>query len=85
MKISRESALKILKYLNEHPDFYFPFQVMCHEYLDEGGEMMEIESGEWEMIASDDKYQTFEIWENLQDLYPETLELMVKGFLEKIT
>jgi hypothetical protein len=37
------------------------------------------------MIAGDGKYQTFELWENLQKLYPETLQLMAKGFLERIT
>ena len=84
MKISRELAIKILKYLHKHPKFYFPFLVMCKEYTEEDDDFVEIEPGEWEMIASDDKYQTFELWENLQNLYPETLELMAKGFLEKI-
>ncbi len=46
---------------------------------------MEIEPNEWEMIKEDEKYQTFQLWENLQDLYEETLVLMAKGFLEKIT
>ncbi len=85
MKISRELAIKILRYLNEHKDFYFPFLVMCREYTEEDDDFVEIEPDEWKMIASDDRYQTFELWENLQNLYKETIQLMAKGFLEKIT
>ncbi|MCX6766744.1 MAG: hypothetical protein NT170_03135 [Candidatus Moranbacteria bacterium] len=84
MKISRELAIKILKYLDEHKDFYFPFLVICREYTEEDDDFVEIEPDEWKMIASDDKYQTFELWENLQNLYEETIRLMAKGFLEKI-
>ena len=83
MKISRDLAIKILKYLNEHKDFYFPFSVMCKEYsIDD--DFMEVEPKEWRNIVNDNTYQTFELWENLQNLDEETLKLMVKGFLEKI-
>lgn len=85
MKISRELAIRILKYLDKHKDFYFPFLVMCKEYTEEDNDFVEIEPNEWKIIKEDKKYQTFELWENLQNLYPETLELMAKGFLEKIT
>jgi hypothetical protein len=85
MKISRELAIKILKYLDQHKKFYFPFLVMCQEYTEEDDDFVEIEPDEWKMIKSDDKYQTFELWENLQNLDKETLRLMSKGFLEKIT
>jgi len=85
MKISRELAIKILKYLDQHKNFYFPFLVMCKEYTEEDDDFVEIEPEEWEMIASDEKYQTFELWENLQNLYLETVQLMSKGFIEKIT
>jgi hypothetical protein len=85
MKISRKLAIQILKYLDQHKNFYFPFLVMCKEYTEEDDNFVEIEPSEWEMIKSDNKYQTFELWENLQDLDEETLNLMVKGFLEKIT
>lgn len=84
MKISRELAIKILKYLDKHKSFYFPFLVMCKEYTEEDDDFVEVEPGEWEMIKSDDKYQTFELWENLKNIDKETLELMAKGFLEKI-
>ena len=84
MKISRELAIKILKYLDKHKNFYFPFLVMCREYSDEDNDFVEIEPDEWINIQENDKYQTFELWENLQNLDRETLELMAKGFIEKI-
>jgi len=85
MRISRELAIKILKYLDQCKDFYFPFLVMCKEYTGEDDDFVEIEPGEWKTIKSDKKYQTFELWENLQNLDEQTLQLMSKGFLEKIT
>lgn len=85
MKISRKLAIQILRYLDQHKNFYFPFLVMCKEYTEEDDDFVEVEPNEWEMIKSDNKYQTFELWENLQNLDKETLRLMVKGFLEKIT
>ncbi len=85
MDISRELAIKILKYLDQHKDFYFPFVVVNREYSEEDDEFVVIEASEWENIEKDDKYQTFQLWENLQNLYEQTLKLMSKGFLEKIT
>lgn len=85
MHISRELALQILEYLDQHPRFYFPFLVMCREYSDEDEDFVEIESDEWEMMNNDDKYQTFELWENLQNLDKETLRLMAVGFISKVT
>ena len=84
MKISRELAIKILKYLNENPDFYFPFLVTWKECKKEDDDFIEIEPNEWGIIQKDEKYQTFELWENLQNLDKETLKLLAKGFLEKI-
>jgi hypothetical protein len=85
MKISRELAIQILKYLDSHKKFYFPFLVMCKEYTEEDDDFVEIGPDEWDVIADDEKYQTFELWENLQNLDEETVELMARGFLEKIT
>lgn len=84
MNISRELAIKILKYLDQHKDFYFPFLVMNREYSEEDDDFVEIEASEWENIEKDNKYQTFQLWENLQNLYEQTLRLMSKGFLERI-
>lgn len=85
MDISRELAITILKYLYSHRDFYFPFLVMNKEYTEEDDDFVEIEPDEWEMIEKDENYQTFQLWENLQNLEEETLRLMSKGFIEKIT
>lgn len=85
MRINRELAIKILKYLDRHKDFYFPFLVMCKEYTEEDDDFVEIEPDEWKMIKLDEKYKTFELWENLQNLNEETIKLMAKGFIEKIT
>ncbi len=84
MKISRELAITILKYLYNNPNFYFPFLVVCQEYTPEDDDFVEIEPEEWENIEEDEIYQTFELWENLQNLDEETLRLMSKWFIEKI-
>ncbi|KKP81789.1 MAG: hypothetical protein UR83_C0066G0005 [Candidatus Moranbacteria bacterium GW2011_GWF2_35_54] len=85
MKISRKLAIQILKYCFLHKDFYFPFLVMCREYSPEDDDFVEIEPNEWETISEDENYHTFELWENLQNLYEQTLQLMAKGFIDKIT
>ncbi|MBU4339143.1 hypothetical protein KKB43_06385 [Patescibacteria group bacterium] len=85
MKITRKLAITILKYLDKNKDFYFPFLVMNQEYMVEDDDFVEIEPDEWEMIESDENYQTFELWENLQNLGKDTEELLAKGFIEKIT
>ena len=69
MPISRILAIKILKYLDQHKDFYFPFLVMNQEYTEEDDDFVEIEPDEWEMIEEDEKYQTFQLWENLQNFF----------------
>ncbi len=80
MKISRKLAIKILKYLNKNKDFYFPFLIICKEYKD-----FEIELKDWKVISADKKLKSFELRENLQNLHKETVDLMAKGFIEKIT
>ncbi|MDO8579461.1 MAG: hypothetical protein Q7R72_01155 [bacterium] len=85
MDISRELAITILKYLDKNKDFYFPFLVMNREYTPEDDDFVEIEPCEWETIEEDEDYKTFQLWENLQNLDIDTLKLMAKGFIEKIT
>ncbi|OGF69824.1 hypothetical protein A3H65_00790 [Candidatus Giovannonibacteria bacterium RIFCSPLOWO2_02_FULL_45_14] len=85
MNISRELAIQILRYLDKHKDFYFPFLVMNREYTEEDEDYVEIEPDEWKNIEMDNKYQTFQLWENLQDLDEQTLNLMARGFIERIT
>jgi hypothetical protein len=85
MPISRELALQILKYLVDNPSFYFPFLVVCKEYTPENNDFVELDPVvDYETIRDFDEYQTFQLWENLQDLKAETIELMSKGFIEKI-
>ncbi|MFA6974120.1 MAG: hypothetical protein WC238_05285 [Parcubacteria group bacterium] len=84
MKISRKLAIQILKYLNQNKEFYFPFQVVCEEYAEENKYFTEINSSEWETIDSDNKYQTFELLENLKDPYENLVELIARGFVGEI-
>lgn len=85
MPISRKLAIRILAYLDQHEDFYFPFLVVNQEYTENGDGFVELEPSEWQTIKDDKKYQTFQLWENLQDLQEDTLRLMAQGFIEKIT
>jgi len=85
MDINRKLVIRILKYLDEHPKFYFPFLVVCKEYTEEDDDFVEVEPNEWRIIKEDDSYQTFQLWENLQNLDEKTLALMAKGFIEKMT
>jgi len=88
MPISRELALIIIKYLLDNPSFYFPFLVMCKGYAsqtDEDEDFVEIvPKDDYENLLENTDYATFELWENLQKLDLETLQLMSKGFIEKI-
>jgi len=84
MPISRQLAIQILKYLRNHTDFYFPFVVVCKEYSPEDDDFVEIEPEERKNIEDDEIYQTFELRENLQNLYKWSTELLAKWFIEKI-
>lgn len=88
MPITREIALKIIKYLIDNPLFYFPFLVMCKGYTngaDNDSHFVEIvPEDDYKNLLENSKYDTFELWENLQNLDSETIELMSKGFIEKI-
>lgn len=58
---------------------------MCKEYSPEDDDFVEIGYGEWEDIQNDKTYQTFQLWENLQNIKKDTTHLMAKGFIEEIT
>lgn len=85
MDISRELAIKILKFLYNHKAFYFPFLVVCKEYSPEDDDFVELEASEWKTIEEDENYKTFQLWENLKGLKDNTTELLAKGFIEIIT
>lgn len=64
MRISRGLAIIILRHCYRSRRFahYFPFIVVCQEYSDEDDDFVEVEYYEWEMISSDEKYKTFQLW-----------------------
>lgn len=80
MRISRELAIIILKYLDRYPKFYFPFKVINKNFEYD----LEVEPEEWNIIKTDLIYKDFELHENLNSLYAPTLELMSKWFIQKI-
>jgi len=88
MPIKRELALKIIRYLVNNPSFYFPFKIMCQGYAshtDDDNDFVEIVPiDDYENLVEDLNYDTFELWEDLQNLDLQTLELISKGFIDKI-
>jgi len=85
MPISRELVLLIIKYLINNQEFYFPFSIY-NQYFDENEESYTVEFSlaDYQKIKEKEEYTKFILSENLQNLYPETIELMSKGFIEKI-
>lgn len=86
MKISKEEVIKIMKYLDENDDFYFPFKIFCEDLKDDNEyyEKNFLEENDYEFIKNCNEFKNFYLVENLQNLYPQTVELMAKGFLDKI-
>ena len=87
MPITRSLALKIIKYLIDNPSFCFPFLVMCRGYgidADDNDFVEIVPEDDYEDLIEDSTYDTFELWENLQNLNLQTFELLSKGFLEII-
>jgi hypothetical protein len=62
MKINRDLAIYILKYLDTNHVSDFPFIVMCREYSPEDDDFVEIAPNEWKDIYSDYTYKTFQLW-----------------------
>jgi len=84
MKISRELALKILKYLLDNEKFEFPFNILCKS-IDGSDNFVEvIPKYDYEILIKTEKYNDFKLCGNLQNLDLETLRLMSQGFIEKI-
>ncbi len=85
MPITRELALQILKYLLDNSSFYFPFKIVCTNF-DKDDELYDIEFSQemLDEVLENDEFKDFELVENLQNLDLETLQLMSKGFIEKI-
>jgi hypothetical protein len=85
MPISRELALKILKYLLDNSSFYFPFKIVCINF-DEDDELYDVYVSQemLDKVLNNDEFKDFKLVENLQHLDLQTLQLMSKGFIEKI-
>lgn len=85
MPITRELALIIIKYLLSNPSFYFPFKIVCTNF-DEDDELYDIGFSQeiLDEVLENDACKDFELVENLQNLDLETLQLMSKGFIDKI-
>jgi hypothetical protein len=84
MKLDREKALMILAYLLNNKGFNFPFKIVC-KGLNGSEDFVEVvPEDDYETILNNKEYDTFELWEDLQNITKETIELMSKGFLEKI-
>jgi len=85
MKITRLLALKIIRYLIDNPDFYFPFIIRC-KGLDGGECYIEVvpQEDDYCMLINCDDYEEFILVENLQNMFKDTIRLMSKGFIEKI-
>ena len=85
MEISRKRVLSILKYLDENPDFYFPFEIICKDY-NKNNEYFDVNCLDIERkyIYDNKSIKTFVLIENLQKIDKETIGLMVKGFIDKI-
>lgn len=84
MPITRKLAIQILEYLYDNPNYYFPFLIVCKEYDSEDDDFVEITPEERQDIEDDEIYQTFQLWENLQDIKLDTSELLAKWFIERI-
>jgi hypothetical protein len=85
MPITKNLALKIIKYLLDNPSFYFPFKIVCINF-DEDDALYDVEVSQemLDEVLSNEGFQDFKLVENLQHLDLETLDLMSKGFIEKI-
>ena len=85
MKIARELTLKIMRYLEENKDFYFPFKIICSDF-GKDSDFYDVDCKEIEYSAINDNISliNFELEEDLQNLYEETTGLMAKGFIDKI-
>jgi len=85
MEITKPQVLNIIKYIEHNPDFYFPFKIICSNF-GKNSDLFEVDCLDigYNDIATSKSMTTFTLVENLQNLHLETIELMAKGFLDKI-
>lgn len=85
MELDKKKVLKISEYLENNIDCYFPFQIFCIDF-DEKDEFFECDCLELDndYILKNEQMENFILVENLQNLHKDTIQLMAKGFIEKI-
>ncbi|PLY11842.1 MAG: hypothetical protein C0628_08975 [Sulfurimonas sp.] len=69
----------------DNSSFYFPFKIVCINF-DEDDELYDVEVSQemLDEVLNNDEFKDFKLVENLQHLDLQTLQLMSKGFIEKI-
>lgn len=77
MPITKKLAIVILKYLDSHPDFEFPFAVMCKQPDDN---YLEVTPDHRDDTRDDQMCKRFQLRSGLADEleHPLTLRLMAK-------
>jgi len=85
MKNQRKIVLNISRYLMDNKNFYFPFFIRC-KCLDGRNDYIEIvpQEDDYKMILNSDDFTDFILVEKSQDLHEDTIQLMPKGFIDKI-
>lgn len=81
MNISFELAHKIVKYLESHHEFYFPFRIVCETHSEECVNEIENVHG----LTEHEHCNSFMLQENLQTLDHDTTAFLAQGFLQHIT
>jgi len=85
MKISKELVLKIIKYLKNNEEFYFPFKIICNDVeIDSDYYDIDCIELEYDLIKNNSLLINFTLEENIQNLYKDTTGLLAKGFIDKI-
>ena len=85
MELTKDKVLNILRYLDENPNFYFPFKIICKDF-NENNELFDVNCLDIksEYVYNNKSMNTFMLKVNLQRLDKETTKLMAKGFIDKI-
>ena len=75
-----------MNYVSANSSFYFPFKIICEDF-EEDSDYYEydcLQDLDDEVIKSNEDLQNFHLEESLQYLDSKTLELMAKGFIDKV-
>lgn len=85
MNLTKERVLSTVKYIENNPEFDFPFKILCLDFSKEHERYQEdCLDFKYDKIKNDKSMIHFMLVEDLQSLCLETVELMSKGFFEKI-